>query len=278
MHLAVVLHVLVVGPQQTRVPIGVQAGDLVDAGADRARAQGPAQPGQTFLPLQIERGRQRVAPLAHNGASTRPGPVPVGLGVRSAVGLFPHHPQDLALGGVQNFPLLLNGGRVDPVFGIHEPASRSGGCLPHPPRACQGFLHHRFLGEAASVEVRLSGTEVTGERLFHDNVLVGFEGLNGHGLVHIGRRADIHHIHGIQQALQGIEGLEPVDAGKSLGAFPGAGHDPRHLQRDAEHLPVAGQVKTGGELGPHDADSNFRMHECLSLEASHWSGRWTGFL
>ena len=77
MHLAVVLDILVVGPQQSGVPIGVQPGDLMDPGADRAGTQRSAQPGQAFLPLEVERCRQGVATLAHNGASSRPGPVPV---------------------------------------------------------------------------------------------------------------------------------------------------------------------------------------------------------
>ena len=172
------------------------------------------------------------------------------------MGFLSHYPQDLTLAGAQNLPLFLNGGRVDPVLGIHELPPRAGGFLPYPARARQGLPHHGFPGKAAGIEGVLSCPEVTGERLFHNDVLVGFEGLDSHGFVHIGRRADIHYVHCIQQALQGVERRQAVDTGKSLSAFPGPGHDTHHLQRDAKDLLVAGQVKTGGELSPHDADSN----------------------
>ena len=164
--------------------------------------------------------------------------------------LLSHHPQDLSLARTQNFPFFLDGGRVDPVFGIHEPAPPSGGCFPHPPGAGQGLPHHGLSRKTAGVEALLSGPEVTGERLFHDDVLVGIEGLNGHGLVHIGRCADIHHVDCIQQARQGVKGRQPVGAGKDLSAFPGPGHHPYHLYRDPKDLPVAGQMESGRRIEP----------------------------
>src|SRR5437773_735121 len=92
MQLAVVLHILIVGPEVLEVAILRISSHFMDAGADCPWTNRLALGRQPFFLLEVHGSSQRMTSFADNGAPSCLRPDAITRRVRSAVGFFTHHP------------------------------------------------------------------------------------------------------------------------------------------------------------------------------------------
>src|SRR5689334_1963861 len=130
--------------------------------------------------------------------------------MRAAVRLLAQHPQDLSATAGNDFALLLDRGRVNPILRVaHVLAAGLRGGL-QAIATLDRFPQHRFLRKAIAAEVRASGAEVPGQRLFDDDVLAESQRLNGQLLVRGGRRTQVHYVDARTELFEGLEGADAL--------------------------------------------------------------------
>ncbi len=170
-HHGKVVDVVVVAADVTFVAKGRQTRNGVGPGGNRLRPDRFAATAAAFDPLQIQRGRQRMAALADQHAPAAAGRIGVIHRVRSAVGLFAMNPENLPAGLFQDFPLLLDRRGVDPVFGIQEPALALSFGGEHPAHALHRRPQRRLFIGPVPMEILRAIAEVARQRLFADDEL-----------------------------------------------------------------------------------------------------------
>ena len=242
--LAVVLDVFVVGAEKAAVAVAGQARELVRAArhggrTDRAPAVRAALDG-----LEIEAGRQRMAPLADKRAAPGVAPDAVHGRVRAAVRLTAEHPEDLGTRLLDDLALLLDRGRVDPVLGVAKDDAPPAGRVDDAVAAGQRLPKEGFLAGRRAKR--------TGKRLLDEDMLARLDRLESGRLVGGGRRADVDDVdvrqHGGEIWVRGCPALVRE-------CVPTLGRRRRHAGQphvDAVHATIGEQVEVGGESRADD--------------------------
>jgi hypothetical protein len=172
------------------------------------------------------------------------------------VRLLAVHPEDLRAGLLEDLPLLLDRRGVDPVLGVED--SPAAGLLgrQHPLDARQRRVERDLLVELVAVEVGRAVAEVAGQRLLADDELAALQRRHGDRLVRDRRRADVDHVHGIDQGLEAVELANAAPLGIRGGHVRVDREDADDLDVRAVDLPERLEMKRSGEPRPDDARAN----------------------
>ena len=117
--------------------------------------------------------------------------------MRSVVGFFAVHPEDLRTCLLEDFPLFLDGRGVDPVFRVADPAValRFGG--EQPLDAFAGMVERFPSRKAIPVEIIRAVAAIPGHRFLEDNILALFKDLRREFLMGGHERTDVDDITGV---------------------------------------------------------------------------------
>jgi hypothetical protein len=148
--------------------------------------------------------------------------------------------------------LFLDCRRVDPVLGVEDHGGTFGLRLQHALDAGERALARRLLGDLADVEIGTAVAEIAGQRFLDHRVDAAFERGDGDGLMGRGTGADVHHLDGVEQRLERLEGREATRLGEAPGVLRGRRKDSRKLDLGPVGPPNALVMQLGGEARPDD--------------------------
>ena len=202
-----------------------------------------------------------MATLPHQRAAAREFPDAVIRGVRPAVRFIADDPQDLPAGLLKDFALLLDGGRVHPIFGVADQfprLARGGGDAV---RARHGFGEHLLFWKIVAAKVRAARAVVAREGLLDDDVLAAAKRFDRKRLVGRAGRANVHCVHRVRERRERIEGAQPTVAGERLARFGGLRRHADDFHGYTVNPPVAFQMKARRKSRANDSNPDGQSHE-----------------
>ena len=214
---------------------------------DSNRSDSLAVAGTTLDLLHIQRGGERVHPLAHDRSASGMGPHAVILRVRTGMGLLPVHPQDLGAGLLQNFPFLLDRRSEHPILRIGYGTLALLLRLEDPSDTGHGTGQGLHPIQRLATEIGRPVAKITGERFFDDAVPVHRKRSDRYGLVGGGGRAYVHHIAVGDQFIQRCEGSDTPLPGKVLASFGRSRVDADNLDMGLVDPPERFIMERGGK-------------------------------
>ncbi len=174
------------------------------------------------------------------------------------------HEQDFVFRRLQYLRGLGHRRRVDPVLRIHEEfAARPdrGRGLVH--LLADALIHQRFRNMLADRGLVAFAAEISGERLFADDVLAALHGLDDHRSMQVGRRADVDDIDLVVTDNLAVAPISfgDVVAASEIDDMVAARRHGRDLDIDAVNAFVGIHVQLRNEAAAHKSDLDFRHRQ-----------------
>src|SRR5215472_1850428 len=182
--------------------------------------------------------------------------------------LLSSHPENLRAAFHQNISFLLDGGCIDPVFGVTHLFASTGCSSQYSFATFEGFREHVLFWKHIAAKVVYVDAEISSKRLFDDDVFSQRQRLDSKRFVGSGRCAEVDHVYHFAEVREVSERLDLLFLGKSVAPFLRFGGHTYNLDGHSVHAAEALPVKPGGKARSNNPDANWFLHERPPLDLS----------